>query len=151
MNEPLSSRGQSFLNRRDFCKSSFLMGALPLMGLLSDDAQAGEATPLRPKIDAKNPYAARQAHHEAKAKQVLVITLPGAVSHVDTFDFKPTLSKFHGQKPAGIPAETFGGPTGKLANLFGILSRGENRERWCRICFRTWLSRWMIFVLFIPW
>ena len=30
-------------------------------------------------------------------KQVLVIFCPGAVSHVDTFDYKPDLTKYHGQ------------------------------------------------------
>ena len=114
----ISARGRSLLNRRDFCKSSFLMGSLPLLGLLADDAKASGSSPLRPQIDAKFPYVARKTHHEAKAKQVLVITLPGAVSHVDTFDFKPALTKFHGLKPKGIPAETFGGPTGTLAKPF---------------------------------
>ncbi|MCB1225947.1 MAG: DUF1501 domain-containing protein, partial [Verrucomicrobiales bacterium] len=52
------------------------------------------------------------------AKQVLVIYCPGAVSHVDTFDYKPMLSKFHGEKPPGIPEVTFEGPTGNIAKPF---------------------------------
>jgi hypothetical protein len=48
------------------------------------------------------------------------------VSHVDTFDFKPDLAKFHGQKPPGIPAVTFEGPTGNIAKPFwDFKPRGE--------------------------
>ena len=43
---------------------------------------------------------------------------PGAVSSVDTFDYKPALAKFHGQKPPGIPAVTFEGPSGNIAKPF---------------------------------
>ncbi|MGI9244767.1 MAG: DUF1501 domain-containing protein, partial [Verrucomicrobiales bacterium] len=37
---------------------------------------------------------------------------------VDTFDYKPDLAKFHGQKPPGIPEVTFEGPTGNIAKPF---------------------------------
>ncbi len=89
-------------------------------GLLADDAvkTAGGIQPIRPEIDSKRPYAARPAHFESQAKQVLVIYCPGAVSHVDTFDYKPALTKLHGQKPPGIPAVTFEGATGNIAKPF---------------------------------
>ena len=61
------------------------------------------------------------------AKRVLVIYCPGAVSHVDTFDYKPELVKYHGQKPPGIPAVTFEGPTGNIAKPFwNFKPRGES-------------------------
>ena len=61
------------------------------------------------------------------AKQVLVIYCPGAVSHVDTFDYKPDLYKLHGKKPPGIPAVTFEGPTGNIAKPFwDFKPRGES-------------------------
>ncbi|MEO6786359.1 MAG: DUF1501 domain-containing protein, partial [Chthoniobacteraceae bacterium] len=68
--------------------------------------------------DPKNPYAPRPPHFPAKATQVLVIYCPGAVSHVDTFDYKPALIKFDGKRPPGIPAVTFEGPTGSIAKPF---------------------------------
>ncbi len=40
-------------------------------------------------------------HHEAKAKQLLMIFLTGGFSHVDTFDPKPKLAEHHGNP---IPA-----------------------------------------------
>ena len=46
-----------------------------------------------------------------------MIFCPGAVSHVDTFDYKPDLAKYHGQTP-GLPAVTFEGPSGNIAKPF---------------------------------
>jgi hypothetical protein len=88
-------------------------------GLLASDAQtvSGKA-PIRPNIDPDNPYLPRSPHFPSEAKQVLVIYCPGAVSHVDTFDYKPELIKFHGQKPPGMPAVTFEGPSGNIAKPF---------------------------------
>ena len=86
--------------------------------LAADQITVSGKSPIRPKIDPDNPYAPRQPHFPAQAKQVLVIYCPGAVSHVDTFDYKPALAKFHGQKPPGIPAVTFEGPTGNIAKPF---------------------------------
>ncbi len=61
------------------------------------------------------------------AKQVLVIYCPGAVSHVDTFDYKPELKNLHGKKPPGLPAVTFEGPSGNIAKPFwDFKPRGES-------------------------
>ena len=82
-------------------RSGFSLGALGLAQLLSSDGLLGASdpqsftgkSPIRPSIDPDNPYATRDAHFESPAKQVLVIYCPGAVSHVDTFDYKPDLAK----------------------------------------------------------
>ncbi len=37
------------------------------------------------------------AHHTAKARNLIVIFLTGGFSHVDTFDYKPALNKYHGK------------------------------------------------------
>mgnify|MGYP001156731853 FL=1 len=124
--EYISSHGQSLLNRRDFLRQSGMtLGGIALTqllaqdGLLASDAQtfSGKA-PIRPYIDPDNPYLPRSPHFVSEAKQVLVIYCPGAVSHVDTFDYKPKLIKFHGQKPPGMPAVTFEGPSGNIAKPF---------------------------------
>ncbi len=39
-------------------------------------------------------------HHRAKAKRVIFLFMNGAPSHVDTFDPKPSLSKYAGEKPS---------------------------------------------------
>jgi len=124
--EYISSHGKSLLNRRDFLRQSGMtLGGIALTqllaqdGLLASDAQtfSGKA-PIRPYIDPDNPYLPRPPHFASEAKQVLVIYCPGAVSHVDTFDYKPNLIKFHGQKPPGMPAVTFEGPSGNIAKPF---------------------------------
>ncbi|MCG6154390.1 DUF1501 domain-containing protein [Rubinisphaera margarita] len=132
--EHLSPQGRELLNRRSFLSTAGLSAAglglaslLQGQGLLAGNAPtvAGK-TPLRPEIDPNNPYAPRNPHFEAPAKQVLVIYLPGAVSHVDTFDYKPALFKLHGQKPPGLPAVTFEGPSGNIARPFWEFKpRGE--------------------------
>lgn len=124
--EYISSHGRALLNRRDFLRQSGMtLGGIALTqllaqdGLLASDAQtvSGKA-PIRPNIDPDNPYLPRSPHFPSEAKQVLVIYCPGAVSHVDTFDYKPELIKFHGQKPPGMPAVTFEGPSGNIAKPF---------------------------------
>src|SRR5262249_12683906 len=45
--------------------------------------------------------AVRAPHFEPKAKHIILIFLPGGISHVDTFDYKPELAKHHGQETKG--------------------------------------------------
>ncbi|MDG2013771.1 MAG: DUF1501 domain-containing protein [Pirellulaceae bacterium] len=125
--EKLSLHGHRLLDRRRFLANAGLstMGLaltslLDSDGLLADDRKgtAGGVIPIRPNIQSKAPYASRSAHFDMPAKQVLVIYCPGAVSHVDTFDYKPSLTKLHGKKPPGLPAVTFEGPTGNIAKPF---------------------------------
>ena len=112
--------------------SGFSLGALGLASLLRGEesdsrAASSEKPPIRPKIDPDQPYAPRGAHFPAAAKQVLVVYCPGAVSHVDTFDYKPALTKLHGKKPPGLPAVTFEGPSGNIAKPFWEFKpRGES-------------------------
>ena len=125
--EKLSSHGRSLLDRRSFMRNTgFTMGALGLADLLSrdglfakeDPASFTGKTPIRPAIDPNNPYNPRGAHFDVPAKNVLVIFCPGAVSHVDTFDYKPSLAKLHGKKAPFAPALTFEGPPGNCAKPF---------------------------------
>jgi hypothetical protein len=132
--ERLSTHGRRLLDRRHFLGTAGLSAAgLAVAGLLDADGLLADQprtvsgkTPLRPAIDVNNPYASRRPHFETPAKQVLVIYCPGAVSHLDTFDYKPALTELHGQKPPGIPEVTFEGPTGNIAKPFWeFRPRGE--------------------------
>ena len=124
--EYLSTHGRALLNRREFLRQSGMtMGAIGLAHLLAqdkllaaDEITVGGKTPIRPKIDPDNPYLPSGAHYHAEAQQILIIYCPGAVSHLDTFDYKPELERFHGQKPPGVPAVTFEGPSGNIAKPF---------------------------------
>ena len=129
--EKLSPFGHQLLDKRKFLGSTagMTMGALGLSKLLASDnpTEFSGKPPIRPSIDPNNPYASRRSHFQMPAKRVLVIYCPGAVSHVDTFDYKPELVKYHGQKPPGIPAVTFEGPTGNIAKPFwNFKPRGES-------------------------
>lgn len=119
--EHISPFGRKLLDRRNFLRTTGMtFGGLGLAQLLAEEKPitVSGKTSLRPAIDPDHPYLPRSGHFPSAAKQVLVIYCPGAVSHVDTFDYKPMLTKFHGQKPPGIPAVTFEGPTGNIAKPF---------------------------------
>lgn len=54
-------------------------------------------------------------HHAPKAKRVLQIFCPGAASHVDLWDYRPQLERFHGTPlPAGEAEVSFQGKNGNL-------------------------------------
>ena len=53
-----------------------------------------------------NPLAPKQPHFPATAKRVIHLFMNGGPSHVDTFDPKPALDKYHGQElPFNLPTE----------------------------------------------
>ena len=70
------------------------MGALGLTGVMGD--ALGAAMRSAGKLD--SPLAPRKPHFAAKAKRVIHLFLNGGPSHVDTFDHKPALDKYHGQE-----------------------------------------------------
>ncbi|MBK9137884.1 MAG: DUF1501 domain-containing protein [Verrucomicrobia bacterium] len=81
-----------FLTRREFLHRCGLgFGALGLATLFGPPALA-DAT----KLD--SPLAPKAPHFPAKAKRVIHIFANGGASHVDTFDPKPELTKWHGKK-----------------------------------------------------
>ena len=69
-------------------------GSLSLASLLaqSETASAGNAA-------LTSPLAPKQVHFPTKAKYVIQLFMPGGPSQVDTFDFKPELAKYAGQRP----------------------------------------------------
>ena len=95
--EKISYHARKLLSRRDFFnQAGMAMGGLSLSQLLAADSPTNFSgkSPIRPEISPDDPYAPREPHFEAAAKQVLMIYLPGAISHVDTFDYKPDLIKY---------------------------------------------------------
>jgi hypothetical protein len=94
-------------------------------GLLAADGKTG---PIRPSIDPANPNKARAPHFAPKAKQVLMIFCAGACSHLDTFDYKPALWKYHDQPmPGADKLITFQGAQGTLQKSpWEFRPRGES-------------------------
>jgi hypothetical protein len=64
-------------------------GALALQGMLATSSSAGR--------EAVNPLLPRAPHFRAKAKHVIHLFMNGGPSHLDTFDPKPLLTKYHGR------------------------------------------------------
>jgi hypothetical protein len=130
MNQAERIQARHLLDRRGFLRTTGgAFGGLGLAHLLASESAAdltGKAS-IRPLIDPDRPYAPRPAHFPMPAKRVLVVFCPGAVSHVDTFDYKPMLAKLHGEKPPHMPAVTFEGPSGNIAKPFwGFKPRGQS-------------------------
>jgi hypothetical protein len=75
--------------RRDFLfRAGGGLGALALTQLLVHNAQAAKPV---------NPLAAKEPHHEAKAKSIIFMFMVGGPSPIDLFDPKPELLKRQGQ------------------------------------------------------
>ena len=104
--------GQHLLDRRSFLgNTATALGSISIASLLNQDGLLAE----QPAIDPARPYAPRQPHFAPKAKNVIVIFCAGAVSQLETWDYKPELIKHDGQPLAGGPSVTFQGPAGNLA------------------------------------
>lgn len=126
MINPLSSTGLHLLNRRGFlAETASGLGGIALTSLLAEQGLLA-AEPLRPVIDPRQPHAPRPPHHVAKAKNVLVIFCAGAVSQLETWDWKPELVTWDGKPLPGGPEVTFQGPAGNLARpQYAFRPRGE--------------------------
>lgn len=109
------------LGRREFLGSlSTGLGGIALAWLLGSEAQAA------PGAQA-NPLAPREPHFPPKAKRVIQIFCPGAVSQLDTFDYKPELIKRHGQPMSGEKVVTFQGANGNiLKSPWGWKQHGQS-------------------------
>ena len=111
--EHISPSGRQLLDRRAFLSNSATaLSSIALTSLLGTE---GLLAGKRPVIDPSQPYAPRAPHFAPKAKNVLVIFCPGAVSQLETWDYKPELIKQDGKPLIGGPAVTFQGPAGNLA------------------------------------
>lgn len=124
--QPRTSAG--LLARREFLGSACL-GSIALAALWADERKAIAAEPLRPEWSAERPHAPRKPHFEPKAKQVLVIFCSGALSHLDTWDYKPELIKRHDQPLPGTGEKfiTFQGENGNVTRSpWEFKPRGES-------------------------
>ena len=74
--------------RRALARMGAGFGSLALAGLCSRTSIAAPASPLSPK----------PAHFSPRAKRVIFLFMEGGPSHLDLFDHKPDLAKFHDTK-----------------------------------------------------
>jgi len=104
--------------RRDFLwRTGGGFAGLALIDLLSREGFFARSAPAAAGgAPAENPVAAKPPHFPVKAKHAVFLFMNGAPSHVDTFDYKPALSKFNGQPYRGAIEEvgSNGRPVGHL-------------------------------------
>jgi hypothetical protein len=124
--EHLSASGRALLDRRRFLSSSATaLGSVALTNLLGLDGLLASST-TAPRINPARPYAPRRSHFPAKAKNVVVIFCAGAVSQLETWDYKPELIKWDDKPLPGGPEVTFQGPAGNLARpQYAFRQRGQ--------------------------
>ncbi|TWU20503.1 hypothetical protein Pla52o_43810 [Novipirellula galeiformis] len=111
------------LNRRGFLSNTATaLGSVALLDLLGGNRSYAS----QPAIDPARPFIARAPHYPAKAENVVVIFCAGAVSQLETWDYKPDLIPLDGKPLPGGPAVTFQGPAGNLARpQYKFRQRGQ--------------------------
>ena len=123
-----------FLDRRNFLSHTASgLGSVALASLLSRDGLLGAQresapgkVPVRPAINSGRPHAARDPHFQPRAKQVLMIFCSGAISQVDTFDYKPEIAKHAGQRPKVVDRKTLRNTkNGLMPSPFGFKQYGQ--------------------------
>jgi hypothetical protein len=97
-------------------------------GFLSHMATGVGGIALSSILAEKNPLAPKAPHFAPKAKRVIHIYCTGAVSHLDTWDYKPELLKRHGEPmPGAEKLLTFQGENGALTKSpWTFRPRGES-------------------------
>jgi hypothetical protein len=116
-------------DRRSFNgKLASSLCGIALTALLKDDGiLADTGQPTQPTVDPSKPLAPRKSHFRPKATRVLMIFCSGAISHVDTFDYKPELIRRHNTPlPGNDRLVSFQGENGNLhAPLWRFRPRGS--------------------------
>ena len=123
----------SDLTRRNFLSwTTHGLGTAAAASLLLRDQQklfAEARREPRPPIGSTAPQAGDPwPHHTPRVKRAIHICLCGGLSQVDSFDYKPELEKFHGQKYGGVDgADVFFGQIGLLRKSdWEFRQRGES-------------------------
>ena len=120
-----SAFGHTSLDRRNFLNNAATgLSSISLASMLASEGLLAQDD--APVINPGQPFAPRKPHADAKAKNVVVIFCAGAVSQLETWDYKPELIKQDGKPLEGGPAVTFQGPAGNLARpQYNFRPRGE--------------------------
>ncbi|MDA2926434.1 DUF1501 domain-containing protein [Acidobacteria bacterium AH-259-G07] len=125
---------KSFISRRDFLfEAGEGISGLALVYLLAGEGllaarPEGGASPCASSSEIQSPLTPRPSHLEPRAKAIISLFMSGGVSHVDTFDPKPMLMKYHGQPLTGKGRVKVrqGYPGPLMKSPFGFKKYGES-------------------------
>ena len=119
-------------SRRDFlCSAWNGIGSLALVNILADELEAGPS--------ALNPLAPREPHLRRKAKHCIFLFMGGGVSHIESFDYKPALQKYAGERlprPEGLSGEVataLDAPHTAMPSLWDFKQYGESGRHVCSL------------------
>jgi hypothetical protein len=98
------------------------LGMLGLAGILAQDGTLAHAA----DVDSDNPLAPKDAHFTPRAKHVIHLFMNGGPSQVDTFDPKPALEKYNGQRPPNADLKTERKTGGLLMSPFKFQKYGQS-------------------------
>ena len=119
--------------REMLCRFGTGLGSLGLASLLADALPrggrvAGAAEPAAAPATGSNPspLAVKPSHFPAKAKRVIHLFMNGGPSQVDTFDPKPQLTKYDGQKPPNAELKTERKTGGLMKSPFKFAKHGQS-------------------------
>jgi hypothetical protein len=108
------------ISRRDFLnRVGTGLGALGLAALFNDSGLLAES----PKT---GPLSPKDSHFKPKAKRVIHLFMNGGPSQVDTFDPKPALTKYNGQRPPTADKSTERRTGGLMMSPFKFTPRGKS-------------------------
>ncbi|MFP6648509.1 MAG: DUF1501 domain-containing protein [Pirellulaceae bacterium] len=106
------------VHRREFCQWNLQgLGSIALLDLLRRDGLLGQEG-----------AGAGGLHHPPRVKRAIQICLVGGMSHIDSYDYKPELSKQQGKSlPAAVKPDIFFGKVGLLRGSdWEFRQRGES-------------------------
>jgi hypothetical protein len=116
--EVVKSFDTPLLSRRHFLwNAAGGLGGIALAWMLHRDARAAE----------RNTGAGTLPHFPPRARRVVQIFCAGGVSHIDTFDYKPGLARFHGKTLEGKGENKgfFGQPGRVMQSPFEFRPHGQ--------------------------
>ena len=117
---------QTASRRQLLCRLGNGMGLLGLAAVAQSESQA-RAVPSASRLPSTGPLSAKPTHFVPRAKRIIHLWMNGAPSQVDTFDPKPALKQYAGQRPEStVTLKTELETGGLLPSPFQFARHGES-------------------------